>query len=54
MVLIDYLLVQGESYQTYNDIIGVLENAKLEIHRKLISKHEDFKEDFNGTIWPIK
>lgn len=46
-----YLQEKGESYQTYNDIIGVLECAKQEIYRKMVSKYEDKKEQENGTIW---
>lgn len=45
-----YLNRQGECYQTYNDIIGVLECAKQEFYRKKISSYEDFKEKQNGKL----
>ncbi len=49
--LIDYLNYKGESYQTYNDIIGALENAKLEFFRRKISPYEDRKKESNGDIY---
>jgi len=50
-ICLQYLEKFGEKYQTYNDIIGVLECCKQEFYRKKISKHEDKKEKENGTIW---
>jgi len=46
-----YLHNQGESYQTYNDIIGALEGSKLELYRKQTALYEDKKEKENGTVW---
>ena len=46
-----YLDLQRESYQTYNDIIGVLECAKQEFYRKLVSKYEDKKCTENGEVY---
>ena len=49
--LIDLLMLrQGEKYEHYNAIIGVLECAKLELYRKKISIYEDLKEKENGQI----
>lgn len=45
-----YLKKRGESYQTYNDIIGVLECAKLELYRRKVSILEDSKAKINGDI----
>lgn len=45
-----FLKNHGESYSTYNDIIGVLECAKLEYYRKKISVYENKKEKENGSI----
>lgn len=49
--LIQYLLTKGESYQTYNDIIGVLEAAKLELYRRKIAPYEDQKRKVNGDVY---
>ena len=46
-----YLKDQSESYQTYNDIIGVLECCKQELYRRLISKYEDTKIESNGDVF---
>jgi len=46
-----YILDKDESYQTYNDIIGALEGAKLELYRRRISKYEDRKAVENGDVY---
>ena len=46
-----YILLKGESYQTYNDIIGALEGAKLELYRRRIAPYEDKKIDENGDVY---
>jgi len=51
MQLIDYLNLHGESYQTYNDIIGALEGAKLELYRRKIAPYEDKKIKENGDVY---
>ena len=51
MLCLNYLKKKGEKYQTYNDIIGALECAKLEIYRKKISKYENKKIKNNGDIF---
>lgn len=51
--LIDrYMEINKESYQTYNDIIGALDCAKMEIYRRLVSKYEDRKILQNGDVAP--
>ena len=40
----------GESYATYNAMIGMLESAKLELYRKMVSPYEDQKEFENGPV----
>jgi len=47
----EYLETLGESYQTYNDIIGALECAKLELYRRKISGYEDVKIKDNGDVY---
>ena len=46
-----YLKHKGESYQTYNDIMGALEGAKLELYRRKIAPYEDTKIKENGDVW---
>lgn len=45
-----YVAVHGKSYQTYNDCIGALENAKLEFYRRKVSRYEDKKIEENGDV----
>jgi len=49
--LVNYIFLNGESYQTFNDIIGALEGAKLEIYRRLIVPYEDRKARENGDVY---
>jgi hypothetical protein len=39
-----------ESYQGYNDAIGALEGAKLELYRRNISGYENEKIELNGDV----
>jgi len=50
---IEYLSYKGEKYATYNDIIGALECAKLEMYRRKISPYENKKIEENGDVYPI-
>lgn len=50
-VLQQYLDTKGESYQTYNDIMGVLEGAKMEIYRRKVAVYEDLKIKENGDVY---
>jgi len=38
-------------YFNYNRAIGILECAKLEIYRKIISSYEDLKAKENGEVF---
>ena len=49
--LILQYLEGGESYSSYNEVIGVLECCKLELYRKVISKYENQKCEENGEIY---
>lgn len=49
--LVSYLSDHGESYQTYNDMMGALEGAKLEFYRRKIAPYEDQKIRDNGNVW---
>jgi len=46
-----YIHTKGESYQTYNDIIGALEGAKLEVYRRKIAAYENKKIKTNGDVY---
>lgn len=46
-----YLESKPLKYQTFNDIIGALEGAKLELYRRLIAPYEDTKIKENGDVY---
>lgn len=46
-----YLEVRGTSYNILNEIVGVLECAKQEFYRRVISKYEDGKIKSNGDVF---
>lgn len=45
-----YAKSHGKKYQAYNDVIGALEGAKLELYRRFVSSYEDDKIEFNGDV----
>ena len=50
-LMLDFLQFHGESYTTYNSIIGILECVKQEFYRRMIAKYEDKKIEENGDIF---
>lgn len=50
-LLKQYIRIKGENYQTYNDCMGVLEGAKLELYRRRIAGYEDTKIISNGDVY---
>jgi len=52
-LLTTYLIVNEESYQTYNDMIGALEGAKLELYRRKIVPYEEKKKNENGDVYDM-
>lgn len=46
-----YLKDNHEKYSTYNDIIGALENCKLELYRRMIASYEDQKINDNSDVY---
>jgi hypothetical protein len=50
MITHRYLNQKPESYQMYNDAIGALEGAKLELYRRHVSTYEDEKIKENGDV----
>jgi hypothetical protein len=51
-ILCSYIHNKGPSYQTYNEVIGVLECAKQELYRRIVGKYEDQKIRENGDVFP--
>jgi hypothetical protein len=49
-IALDYIQRMTESYQHYNDVIGALEGAKLELYRRQVSPYEDKAMAKNGDI----
>lgn len=46
----NYLDVQPLSYQAFNDVIGALEGAKLELYRRRVAPYEDRQIELNGDV----
>lgn len=50
--LIDlYLIKNGVNYQNINNLIGVLECAKLELYRRVAAPYDDKKVKENGDVF---
>lgn len=45
-----YIEVKGKNYQNFNDCLGALEGAKLELYRRSIAPYEDTKIEENGDV----
>jgi hypothetical protein len=45
-----YLNQKPESYQMYNDAVGALEGAKLELYRRHVAPYENIKIKENGDV----
>lgn len=43
----------GVKYQLINDVLGVLECAKLELYRRIAAPYEDKKIQENGDVYTI-
>jgi hypothetical protein len=50
VIALDYIAANGEKYQSYNDVIGALEGAKLELYRRHVAPYEDQKIKENGDV----
>jgi hypothetical protein len=46
-----YLEPYGISYQTLNEVIGVLECVKAELYRRVVAPYEDGKCAINGDVY---
>lgn len=50
--IIDYLITHGLKYQTLNDIVGALDEAKDEFKRRVVYPYEKIKRIENGDVYP--
>jgi hypothetical protein len=50
-IILAYLETKGKSYQTCNDIIGVLDNVKHEFRRRVQDGYEEEKIKQNGDVY---
>ncbi len=48
---IDYIAQRGRRYSTLNEVVGVLECAKLEFYRRAVAAYEDEKIKLNGDVY---
>lgn len=48
---VEYVLKNGLSYSTINDVMGVFESAKLEFYRRVAAPYEDVKLAENGDVY---
>jgi len=51
MLLQRYIKEKGESYTTYNEVMGVLQCTGLELYRRKIAEYEDEKIKENGDVY---
>lgn len=48
-----YISEKGKNYSTLNEVVGVLECAKLELYRRIIAPYEDIKIEQNGDVYTV-
>lgn len=49
--LVDNYLADNVCYERINEVIGVLECAKLELYRRIAAPYEDVKIQENGDVY---
>lgn len=49
--IINYMSNHELSYQTINDVVGALENAKMEFYRRVAVPYEEQKRMENGDVY---
>lgn len=54
LLVIQYLNDKGLCYQTCNDIVGALDNAKAEFKVRVQNPYEKLKRFTNGDVYPKK
>lgn len=50
-LVLEWIRKKGESYATYNSVLGVLECVKHELYRRRIAGYEDEKMKANGDVY---
>jgi len=50
-VIAEYLSCVGVTYASLNEVVGVLECAKLELYRRIAAPYEDQKMKENGDVY---
>lgn len=50
-LILQYVKEHGQGYQIYNDAVGALECAKLELYRRRIADYEEGKKATNGDVY---
>lgn len=48
-----FLNLGHKKYKDYNDVVGVLESAKLEFYRRMVVPYEDKKINENGDVYTV-
>jgi hypothetical protein len=53
VLIMEYLISTGKqfTYVGLNEVVGVLECAKLELYRKVVGPYEDVKCKLNGDVY---
>ena len=51
VIIKQYLDKKGWSYTNMNEVVGVLECAKLELYRRMTAPYEDTKIEENGDVY---
>jgi len=46
----EYFEQNNRNYQTMNDVIGVLECAKMELYRRMVAEYEDIRFERMETV----
>ncbi len=49
--IINYVMIHGDGYSVYNEILGALEGAKLEFYRRVVVPYEEQKRYQNGDVY---
>jgi hypothetical protein len=52
-IIDSYIHKNTKCYTTLNEVIGVLECAKLELYRRIVSPYEDVKIEQNGDVYTV-
>ena len=47
---ITHIATENANYRRFNEVIGVMESAKLELYRRKIAPYEDKKISENGDV----